>query len=66
MEVHHDAEADENKRILAEEIIDECKTFYSARQGTTTILLSWTIFLLAMHENSQDKAREEVNELTER
>ncbi|CDP00471.1 unnamed protein product [Coffea canephora] len=63
LEAHHDAEVHEYKRILAEEIIDECKTFYSAGQGTTTILLSWTIFLLAMHKNWQDKVREEVNEL---
>lgn len=53
---------DSNKKncISIEDIIDQCKTFYSAGHGTTSILLSWTILLLAIHRDWQEKAREEV------
>ncbi|KAI3452928.1 hypothetical protein Pfo_009591 [Paulownia fortunei] len=54
----HDAV--ERNRISIQEIIDECKTFYSAGHGTTTILLSWTALLLAIHSDWQQKARDEV------
>lgn len=52
-----------NSKITMQEIIDQCKTFYGAGQGTTSILLSWTILLLAIHTDWQEKAREEVFEL---
>ncbi|KAK2983901.1 hypothetical protein RJ640_008060 [Escallonia rubra] len=49
-----------NYKLSLKDIIDECKTFYGAGQGTTSILLSWTVLLLAIHTDWQDKAREEV------
>ncbi|TYH34042.1 hypothetical protein ES332_D13G101600v1 [Gossypium tomentosum] len=58
---YHDV--DENKRILVQDLIDECKTFYIAGQETINSLLSWTVLLLAIHTDWQDKAREEVIEL---
>ncbi|KAL8549266.1 hypothetical protein ACS0TY_008205 [Phlomoides rotata] len=58
MEANQDR--DKKKRISVEEIVDECKTFYFAGHETTTSLLSWTIFLLAVHQEWQDKARNEV------
>lgn len=58
MEANQDK--DRKKRISVEEIVDECKTFYFAGHETTTSLLSWTIFLLAVHQEWQDKARNEV------
>ncbi|XP_057509091.1 cytochrome P450 CYP749A22-like isoform X2 [Actinidia eriantha] len=54
---------DENSRITEEDVVDECKTFYIAGHETTTTLLSWTVLLLAIHTDWQDKAREEVLEL---
>lgn len=54
---------DKNKRIYVEDIVDECKTFYFAGHETTTSLLTWTILLLAVDEEWQEKARKEVMEL---
>ncbi|KAE8710158.1 CYP749A22 protein [Hibiscus syriacus] len=53
-------DVDENKRILVQDLIDECKTFYISGQETSNSLISWTVLLLAIHTDWQDKAREEV------
>ncbi|KAM3397115.1 cytochrome like [Capsicum galapagoense] len=54
--------ADENARISIHEIIEECKTFYFAGHKTVTSLLSWSLYLLAIHTDWQEKARNEVAE----
>ncbi|GFY98426.1 hypothetical protein Acr_12g0009670 [Actinidia rufa] len=54
---------DENDRLMVQDEVDECKTFYIAGHETTTTLLSWTVLLLSIHTDWQDKAREEVLEL---
>ncbi|PIA25649.1 hypothetical protein AQUCO_11000053v1 [Aquilegia coerulea] len=53
-------DSDEDKRISVDDIIDECKTFYTAGHETTMVLLTWTMFLLAIHSDWQEKARKEV------
>ncbi|KAK6922143.1 Cytochrome P450, partial [Dillenia turbinata] len=52
-----------NKGISAEELVDECKTFNFAGHETTTSLLAWTVLLLAIRDDRQEKARKEVLEI---
>ncbi|PRQ40588.1 putative cytochrome P450 [Rosa chinensis] len=50
-------------RISIDDIVDECKSFYFAGQETVNTLLSWTVFLLALHNDWQEEARKEVLQL---
>ncbi|XP_057777446.1 cytochrome P450 CYP749A22-like [Salvia miltiorrhiza] len=61
LKAHHDS--DKKSRISIDDVIDECKVFFLAGHETTSSLLSWTIFLLAIHTDWQEKARQEVLEL---
>ena len=54
---------DASKRLLMQDMVDECKTFYFAGHETTTSLLGWTILLLSTNKEWQEKARNEVVEL---
>lgn len=54
---------DKSKKISVDDLIDECKTFYVAGQETSSSSLTWTVLLLAIHTDWQDKAREEVLQL---
>ncbi|XVF38008.1 hypothetical protein REPUB_Repub20aG0060700 [Reevesia pubescens] len=53
---------DEKNRLSLEDLVDECKTFYLAGQETVNSLLAWTVLLLAIHRDWQEKARREVIE----
>ncbi|CAI0451084.1 unnamed protein product [Linum tenue] len=44
-------------------IMDECKTFFFAGHETTSLLLTWTVMLLASNPDWQEKVRAEVNQV---
>ena len=48
--------------LTNKDVIEECKLFYFARHETTATLLKFTVIVLSMHPNWQEKARQEVLE----
>ncbi|KAJ6368362.1 hypothetical protein OIU78_000870 [Salix suchowensis] len=44
-------------------VMDECKTFFFAGHETTSLLLTWTVMLLASNPCWQEKVRAEVSEV---
>ena len=46
--------------LSLENMVDECKTFFTVGSETTTTLLTWTLILLRIHIDWQGQAREEV------
>ncbi|PIA26880.1 hypothetical protein AQUCO_08600031v1 [Aquilegia coerulea] len=52
-----------NVGITIDEIIDECNIFFHAGQDVPSSLLVWTMICLSMHQDWQQKAREEVSQV---
>ncbi|KAM0875242.1 hypothetical protein ACQ4PT_036931 [Festuca glaucescens] len=51
----------QDEMILSiDEIVDECKTFFFAGHETTSHLLTWTLFLLSVYPEWQQRLREEI------
>lgn len=60
---HENANDRKLKGLTLQEVMEECKLFYFAGHETTCDLLTWTMILLSMHVNWQNRAREEVREI---
>ncbi|AEC10778.1 Cytochrome P450 superfamily [Arabidopsis thaliana x Arabidopsis arenosa] len=48
------------RKMSIEEIIHECRTFFFGGHETTSNLLAWTTMLLSLHQDWQEKLREEI------
>uniref|UniRef100_A0A0E0JLE5 Cytochrome P450 n=1 Tax=Oryza punctata TaxID=4537 RepID=A0A0E0JLE5_ORYPU len=64
MDYYSDEDGKSSKGMAVEEIIEECKLFYFAGMETTAVLLTWTMVVLSMHPEWQDRAREEILQVT--
>ncbi|KAK4280333.1 hypothetical protein QN277_011969 [Acacia crassicarpa] len=52
----------ENK-LTMRELVDECKTFFFGGHETTALAITWTLLLLATHEDWQNQLRDEIKEV---
>ncbi|XP_048427013.1 cytokinin hydroxylase-like [Pyrus x bretschneideri] len=51
------------KSLTTQELVDECKTFFFGGHETTALAITWTMLLLATHQDWQHQLREEIREV---
>ena len=51
------------KTLTMRELVDECKTFFFGGHETTALAITWTLLLLAVHEDWQNQLRDEIREV---
>lgn len=52
-----------NSNMSKSQLLDQCKTMLVASDNPTSLLMIWTLTLLAMHPDWQERARLEVQEV---
>ncbi|XP_027924128.1 cytokinin hydroxylase-like [Vigna unguiculata] len=60
---HHEGDGKVGKTFTTRDLLDECKTFFFAGHETTALAISWTLLLLAMHQDWQNQLRDEIREV---
>ncbi|KAG2384788.1 hypothetical protein LR48_Vigan10g099300 [Vigna angularis] len=60
---NHQGDEKLGKTFTTRDLLDECKTFFFAGHETTALAISWTLLLLAMHEDWQNQLRDEIREV---
>ncbi|KAI4351729.1 hypothetical protein L6164_006054 [Bauhinia variegata] len=51
------------QKLSVRELVDECKTFFFGGHETTALSLTWTLLLLATHEDWQNQLRDEIRQV---
>lgn len=51
------------KTLTMRELVDECKTFFFGGHETTALAITWTLLLLATHQDWQNQLRDEIREV---
>ncbi|GAU25002.1 hypothetical protein TSUD_292130 [Trifolium subterraneum] len=61
----HENQVDEKygKRLSTKQLVDECKTLLFAGIETSALAISWSLMLLALHEDWQNQLRDEIREV---
>jgi cytochrome P450 len=52
-----------NSNMTASQVLDECTVFFLATDSPTSLLLMWSLMLLAQNPDWQQRARSEVQEV---
>ncbi|XP_049525533.1 cytochrome P450 3A41-like [Dermacentor silvarum] len=61
-DVKPDTSFSSNKTLTEDESMAQCVLFFITGQDTTSTVISYTLYLLAIHPDVQEKLREEVDE----
>ncbi|KAG4998234.1 hypothetical protein AAZX31_10G222200 [Glycine max] len=60
---NHQVDGRSGKTLSSREVVDECKTFFFGGHETTALAITWTLLLLAMHEDWQNQLRDEIRQV---
>jgi len=63
LQENHQVDGRSGKTLTSREVVDECKTFFFGGHETTALAITWTLLLLAMHQDWQDQLRDEIREV---
>ncbi|CAL5204258.1 unnamed protein product [Lathyrus oleraceus] len=60
---NHEIDGKLNKALTKKELVDECKTFFFGGYETTSLSITWTLLLLALHQDWQNQLRDEIKQV---